>query len=117
VTQTAAMLLDQGGHHLAIGRERANRRLLILAHEATIALDIGTQDRCELPLHTPSFPDVSQGALLMSSSACWSRARVFSVRVLRLVRPAMFCTLTKRPHGGESREAFTRAQGVAAQRR
>ena len=45
----------------SVGRECADRPLLILAHEATIALDIGTEDSCELALHTPSFPDTSKG--------------------------------------------------------
>ena len=43
------MLLDQRGHERAVGREGANRARLILAHQAAIALHIGTEDRRQLP--------------------------------------------------------------------
>jgi hypothetical protein len=44
------VLLDERSHHLAISSERANRRALILAHQATVAFDIRTQDRRQLAL-------------------------------------------------------------------
>jgi hypothetical protein len=51
----AMMLLNEGGHDLAIGREGANGGGFIVAHQATIPLDIGTQNRSQLALHTPAF--------------------------------------------------------------
>lgn len=46
------MLLNETGHDLTIGRQGANRRLFILTHEATVTLDISTEDGRELALHT-----------------------------------------------------------------
>ncbi len=46
------MLLDEAGHHLAIGCQGANRGFFILAHQPTVALDIGAQDSGQLAFHT-----------------------------------------------------------------
>src|SRR6476659_130565 len=50
------MLLNETGHDSAIGRQGANRRLFIIAHKATVALDISTEDGRELAFHGTS-PD------------------------------------------------------------
>jgi hypothetical protein len=46
------MLLDEGGHDLTIGREALDRRVLIVTHEAAVALDISTEDGGKLPFHS-----------------------------------------------------------------
>src|SRR5713226_4668991 len=43
VDEAAAMLLDQRIDQLAVGRESAQRRLLVLPHEAAVAKDIGAE--------------------------------------------------------------------------
>lgn len=46
------MVPNETGHDLTIGRKSANRRRFILTHEATVTLDISTEDRSELAFHT-----------------------------------------------------------------
>src|SRR5262245_44013281 len=41
--------LDVGGHHVAVGGEGSDGCHLIVAHEAAVALDIGSEDGRELP--------------------------------------------------------------------
>src|SRR5213593_3543365 len=52
VDYSTSVLLDKRRHHLPVGGQGANGRLLILAHEAAVAFDIGTKDGSELALHT-----------------------------------------------------------------
>src|SRR3989442_7584439 len=48
---------DNSGHLLTISGQGAEGRLFILAHEAAIAVDIGTEDRRKLALHTHFSPE------------------------------------------------------------
>ena len=57
VYDPATMLLNKGGHQVSIGCERANDRLFILPHEATVPLHVCTEDSRELAFHTPSLLD------------------------------------------------------------
>src|SRR5262245_38970884 len=47
------MLLNERGHQGTIGRKRVDGSRFIVAHEAAVALHIGTEDSGELTLHTP----------------------------------------------------------------
>ena len=65
VEDAAAMLSDQPVNDLAVRRERAQRADFVDAHEATVALDIGGEDRGELAfdlgrvhLHQEGWPVV-----------------------------------------------------------
>jgi hypothetical protein len=51
VHYAAVVLLNQRGHELPMGREGADSRHLILAHQAAVAFDIGTEDGGELAPH------------------------------------------------------------------
>jgi len=42
------VLPDEAGHHLAVRGYGADGRILIFAHKAAVALDIGTDDSGEL---------------------------------------------------------------------
>jgi hypothetical protein len=55
IDYSATVLRDEGSHHLTISYKGANSRLFILAHEATVAFNIGTEDRSEFAFHN-SFP-------------------------------------------------------------
>jgi hypothetical protein len=52
VHHSAAVLRDEGSHHLAVSSEGADRRFLILPHEAAVAFDIGAENGGELAFHT-----------------------------------------------------------------
>ena len=56
IDDPAMVLLDETSYHLAISLERANGGLFIIAHEATVAFDIGAEDGGEFALHTSAFP-------------------------------------------------------------
>jgi hypothetical protein len=45
VYHATPVLLDEGGHQLTVCRDGADRRHLILTHEAAIPFDIGAEDR------------------------------------------------------------------------
>ena len=70
------VLLDKRGHHFTIGREGADGRLLILAHEAAVAFDIGTEDGSELAFHT-HLPrgDYPAGASCLSNGGDFADAQ------------------------------------------
>jgi len=47
---SSLVLLNETGYHFQVGVQGADGSLFILAHEAAVTLDIGTQDGCELAL-------------------------------------------------------------------
>src|SRR4029434_2443533 len=51
VHDTTAVLLDEGGNDVPVGRYGADGGLFILAHQAAIPRDIGTEDRRQSPRH------------------------------------------------------------------
>ena len=66
----AAVARDQPVHHRAARRERAQRRLLVDAHQARVALDIGGEDRGELAFgFGRGGPRVPYGSTTASASA------------------------------------------------
>src|SRR5262249_3655500 len=52
VYYSATVPPDEGGHHLAVGGQGADGGFFILAHEAAVAFNIGTEDRGELAFHS-----------------------------------------------------------------
>jgi hypothetical protein len=52
------MLCNETGDHFPIGLESMNGGFFIVAHETTVAFDIGAEDSGELAFHMPSLRDV-----------------------------------------------------------
>src|SRR5262249_3047531 len=52
VHNATSVLLNEGAHDLPIGHQGTDGRLFILAHQAAIPDDIGTENRRELAGHT-----------------------------------------------------------------
>jgi hypothetical protein len=51
VHDATAVLLDEGGDDIPVGRHGADGGLFILAHQAAIPRDIGTEDRRQFARH------------------------------------------------------------------
>ena len=51
----AMMALNESGEDFSIGLQGVNRRFFVVAHEATIAGDIGTEDGCKFAFQTAAF--------------------------------------------------------------
>jgi hypothetical protein len=56
IDDPTVMLLNERGYHFPISFEGVNRGLFIVAHEATVAFDIGAEDSGEFTFHTAAFP-------------------------------------------------------------
>jgi hypothetical protein len=70
VNKPPAMTLDEPIDEDAIGRKGSQRRFFILAHEATIALDVGAQDSGEFTLQDSPFSDRDTSA----KSTVWAHS-------------------------------------------
>src|SRR5207302_9617678 len=57
VDETAAVMRDEPIDDLAVRGQDTERRLLILTHEAAIAVDVGAQNRSELTLQYSPLDD------------------------------------------------------------
>jgi hypothetical protein len=51
VDEAPVMIFDLGFDYLAVRRERAQRRLFVLLHEAAVAVDVSAEYGGELPFH------------------------------------------------------------------
>jgi hypothetical protein len=50
------VVFDEVRYHCPIGLQRVNRGLFVIAHQATIAFDIGAEDSGEFAFHGSAFP-------------------------------------------------------------